>query len=240
VVPRSRPLGFAPIALDFVRSHGEIESIAVTVNAALSDAGMVLRVLRGNPYGPELTSDDFAQGREVVFEKQLRMRNLPSSMIPSHVAADRGSFAVSTWSGTLLPDDWAGGCQKTLYSVTARVSALTDPGFANGSRAGSAWFSCAGYACPVCMYPGLDDPPWQDGEPSHEVCPSCGTQFGRDDGIDDPTNTGIYPELRRRWDGAGQPWSSTDTPQPDDWPPHEWYPPPPRPRTYPRSARRAR
>jgi hypothetical protein len=230
---RSRPLGFTPIALDFVRNDGEITSVAVTVNASLGDTAMLLRVLRGNPHGPERTSDDFAQGRDVVFEKQLPMRNIPSSMIPSQAEGDRGSFALSTWSGTLFPHDWIGGCQKALYSVTAWVSALTDPGFADGNRTGSAWFSCAGYVCPVCMYPGLGDPPWQDGEPSHEICPSCGTQFGRDDGIDDPTNTPVYLKLRERWDAAGKPWYSTDTPQPADWPPHEWYPPPPRPRGRP-------
>ena len=56
---------------------------------------MLLRVLRGNPYGPERASDDFAQGRDVVFEKQLPMRNIPSSMIPSQDERDRGSFALS-------------------------------------------------------------------------------------------------------------------------------------------------
>ena len=39
----------------------------------------------------------------------------------------------------------------------------------------------ATHTCPVCGYAGLDDPPWQGGAPSDEICPSCGTHFGYDD-----------------------------------------------------------
>jgi len=63
------------------------------------------------------------------------------------------------------------------------------------------------YTCPVCEYTKLEVPP-----ENHEICPSCGTEFGFDDF--DTT----HEMLRFDWICQGKPWWSTaippDKPQP--------------------------
>jgi len=51
------------------------------------------------------------------------------------------------------------------------------------------------YACPVCRYLEMPDPPRD-----YNICPCCGTEFGNDDV--DCTHT----ELREQWTHAGAPW----------------------------------
>jgi hypothetical protein len=78
------------------------------------------------------------------------------------------------------------------------------------------------YACPVCGHPGLTSkpyerwpppadgpltPPYEEtlGQPSYEVCPRCGFEFGNDDnpGTSDPVS---FEEYRRQWERRGRPW----------------------------------
>jgi hypothetical protein len=118
--PRSRPLGFMPITLHFTHGAQGIESIDVTVNAPSRDATMRLQVLRGNPYGPD-------SGRQVVFQEQASMTN-----IGSPAEGPIGTVALSTWSGSLSPSDWDGGCRNALYAIQVQV----------GMTALSRWFPC--------------------------------------------------------------------------------------------------
>lgn len=70
------------------------------------------------------------------------------------------------------------------------------------------------YTCPVCGYPGLDEPPYTYADisgPSYEICPSCGTEYGYDD---DETS---HQELREKWLAAGPVWYSKSRPQPEGW-----------------------
>jgi hypothetical protein len=70
------------------------------------------------------------------------------------------------------------------------------------------------YACPVCGYPKLSEPPRSpSGGGSYEICPSCGFQFGVDD--DDRGQT--YEQAREAWVGAGSPWASKGIPIPKGW-----------------------
>ena len=72
------------------------------------------------------------------------------------------------------------------------------------------------YVCPVCGYPDLIDAPRsQKGGGSHEICPSCGFQFGWTDDCEGFT----YVEWREQWQAMGMPWSSRGIPQPPDWNP---------------------
>jgi hypothetical protein len=73
------------------------------------------------------------------------------------------------------------------------------------------------YLCRVCGYP-MDEPPWDCGIGSQEICPSCGIQFGYDDARTD-LHPRIYHERRERWVTGGMQWCST-TPPPDGWDPH--------------------
>jgi ribosomal protein L11 methyltransferase len=58
------------------------------------------------------------------------------------------------------------------------------------------------------------------GAGSHQICESCGTQFGYDDATPGGTEGRIrrHAELRARWIAAGMPWTSW-RPIPEDWDP---------------------
>ena len=66
------------------------------------------------------------------------------------------------------------------------------------------------YTCPVCGYPELEDPP-----ENHEICPSCGTQFGYHD------FTRSHAELRARWLERGAAWHSRVDPPPPNRNPYQ-------------------
>lgn len=220
-------MGFEGLELDFARDGKTVSLITVTLTAPYRDAKAHLRVMRGNPFGGFAGAPTL--DRHVVFQTHVRMKNIAS---PDE--GPPGAVALSTWSGTLIPSGWDGGCQKALYTVHAAMRPVILPPYAAGIDVGSPWFSCAGYVCPVCGWPGLDEPPWAGDVPSNEICPSCGTQFGHHDkvGADEAERAPIYYDLHQRWESAGRPWYSTSEPQPPEWPPR--LPDPrlrPRPRT---------
>jgi hypothetical protein len=206
-------VGFEALELDFARDGTTVSAIAVTLNAPFRDAKAHLRVMRGNPFGGD--SDAPTLDRHVVFQTHMRMKN-----IVSPEQGPPGAAALSTWSGTLTPGDWHGGCQKALYQVCAAMRPVILPPYAAGIGVGSPWFSCAGHVCPVCGWPGLGEAPWAGEVPSNEICPSCGTQFGHHDkaGTDEAERAPVYWELGQRWQRAGRPYYSTGEPQPPEWP----------------------
>jgi hypothetical protein len=72
--------------------------------------------------------------------------------------------------------------------------------------------------CPVCGFPDLHDPAWDGDEPSFEICLSCGTQFGYEDGTRDlESREERQLQLRARWVAAGYPWASIALPAPAGW-----------------------
>lgn len=67
------------------------------------------------------------------------------------------------------------------------------------------------HVCPVCFYRWMDNEPIaQDGAATHEICTSCGTHFGYDDGLG-------YEKLQRYWIKKGMPWFSLLTKEPYTW-----------------------
>jgi hypothetical protein len=76
--------------------------------------------------------------------------------------------------------------------------------------------------CPVCGYDNRFAP-WEDDSPSHEICASCGIEFGYDDipegGGLEGTREEIYAFWRERWIGEGMQWFSSGTPIPPGWDP---------------------
>ena len=81
----------------------------------------------------------------------------------------------------------------------------------------------AEYVCPCCGYPGLDVPPYANmppppwpyhpdppycvhyGDPSYDVCPCCGFEFGNDD--DPGTAPGVtFDHYRNEWIAQGYHW----------------------------------
>lgn len=68
------------------------------------------------------------------------------------------------------------------------------------------------YACPVCGYAGLTEPPYDRfGCASFDICACCGTEFGYDD------SATSHEELRRAWIDAGALWYSKASQPPSDW-----------------------
>lgn len=61
--------------------------------------------------------------------------------------------------------------------------------------------------CRVCGYEPTDAPWGPDGtDPSWEICPCCGVEFG----YEDATASGVV-RFREQWLGAGAPWSDAAT-----------------------------
>jgi len=61
----------------------------------------------------------------------------------------------------------------------------------------------AGFICPVCGFNKLLEPPFgPSGEPSHEICPCCGFEFG----FDDIAGASPGENYRLQWLNAGAAW----------------------------------
>ena len=76
--------------------------------------------------------------------------------------------------------------------------------------------------CPVCGFDGLGQPAWINDAPSFEICPSCGTEFGYDDGGRvGEVRAARQRELREAWKAAGCPWWSQNRLPLTGWDPHE-------------------
>lgn len=70
------------------------------------------------------------------------------------------------------------------------------------------------HTCPVCGWPKLHESPRNEsGGASHELCPSCGFEFGFDD--DDQGLT--YEQARARWISTGMKWWSPSRKAPQHW-----------------------
>jgi hypothetical protein len=72
------------------------------------------------------------------------------------------------------------------------------------------------YTCPVCGYPGLDNPPRSFGVSSvFEICSSCGFEFGYTDDALGYT----FAQWREKWIDEGMPWSDPGISPPTGWDP---------------------
>lgn len=77
------------------------------------------------------------------------------------------------------------------------------------------------YFCPVCGYPGFDEPPYMENEAgSFAICPCCFTEFGYDDGGRQGQDLQLWIlEARNTWIKQGMRWSSSSSRPPEDWDP---------------------
>lgn len=69
------------------------------------------------------------------------------------------------------------------------------------------------YICPVCGYDKLDEKPYNiAGEPSFEICPCCGFEYGYDD-----MNSGFtFESYKDKWVCNGAKWVDKKQ-QPKEW-----------------------
>lgn len=59
------------------------------------------------------------------------------------------------------------------------------------------------YICPVCGFNKLNELPFdKNGEPSHEICPCCGFEFG----FNEVHGAGGFNVFRVRWIQSGAKW----------------------------------
>lgn len=66
------------------------------------------------------------------------------------------------------------------------------------------------YTCPACGYPALQEAPYVGREPSYEICPSCGFQFG----FTDDAQGHSAESWRVLWVERGMSWASAATEEP--------------------------
>ena len=71
------------------------------------------------------------------------------------------------------------------------------------------------YTCPVCGYPGLDEPAYSGAVASHEICPGCGFEFS---GLADAAAQEAW---RQQWIAGGMTWwaQAAGRPAPANWDP---------------------
>ena len=131
--PFGEPPHFSPIAFSLTRSGGEVTSMDVTVNAATLGGTALLQVVRGTWDGNLPSTDG-----QVVYEEEVPMTNIASP----EIGHPPGTEALSTWSGTLSPSDWHGGCQSVPYWLAVKVSPAKPTREAGGESAQSGFFNC--------------------------------------------------------------------------------------------------
>jgi hypothetical protein len=162
--------------------------------------GDITRALRD--FGPGVTRIDAYHSRPAG------TRRIEVSVLvrPGTACVVRSAFGVAPDRPRLLQVNTA-GLRQVLED------ALSDPG--GDLRSDVTRQAAPHYRCPVCGYPGLDEPPrTEESGPSYEICPSCGFEFGV---TDDDRGIG-YEQWRREWIAGGMRWWSR-RPVPAGWDP---------------------
>ena len=124
-----------PMSITYSSNGGTLSSVAVSLNPNLANATVQMQVLHSDASS---AAEVKAASAQVVYQNQVATS-----------APAASSFGLSTWSGTLSPSNWSGGCQAGFYQIKWLA---VGPGtsFANASAAPSSetgaseWFSCSG------------------------------------------------------------------------------------------------
>jgi hypothetical protein len=128
---------FNPLELQFKHNGGRLTSIDATVNAATLGGTVRVRVVQG-------VIDETHAGK-IVFQESA-----PMTDVTSPVSGPPGLELLSTWSGTLSPADWQGGCGNGPYEITVQVIPRVNPTNPNGpppngESVESGSFSCSSW-----------------------------------------------------------------------------------------------
>ncbi len=77
------------------------------------------------------------------------------------------------------------------------------------------------YLCPVCGFPGFDEPTHdEEWRGKHDICSSCGCQFGYTDAAPDAEGTqSEHVIIRKLWIDEGMPWRGSPDEKPIGWDP---------------------
>lgn len=112
-------MALAPFSLTPHTSSGELSSIDVTLRSTRSDNTLEVKVVDASNH--------------VVYSEQVTPTVSDSSMQDATHAS---------WTGSLTPGDWTGGCQAGLYRVEYTFGPDTDSGATD-------WFRCTGIVGPT-------------------------------------------------------------------------------------------
>jgi len=111
--------GKAGMSVKYNRSGRKLKSVHITVNPTFPNAKIHIEVLRsGGSSGSTSTA-----GETVVYKKQVSAKNTPAG-------------TTSTWSGTLAPSDWDGGCRPGVYWIYENAVS-TSASLTNGNNTDS-------------------------------------------------------------------------------------------------------
>lgn len=108
-------MALAPFSLTPHVASGELASLDVTLRSTRPDNTLDVKVVRQD-------------GSEVVFTEQVAPTVYDSAMQDATHAS---------WSGTLTPSEWTGGCQSGLYRIEYAFGPDSDTGTTD-------WFACTG------------------------------------------------------------------------------------------------
>ena len=116
-----------PLTTEFTDGGNEYTSIDASLLSMSSATTLELRVVRSDASD---VADADSAANTVVFDEQV-------SMNADDANPEDGPY--STWSGTLTPSEWNGGCQQALYRIEYH--------FGDSELYGSSgWFQCSGPA----------------------------------------------------------------------------------------------
>ena len=119
----SNKISLNPLTTEFTASGDEYTSIDVSLLSPTSETTLNIGVVRSE--ASDVAEADSAP-YEVVFGEQVAMTD-----------GSNPEDTYTTWSGTLTPSEWTGGCQQGLYRI--------DYDFGTEDTAGSSgWFQCSG------------------------------------------------------------------------------------------------
>lgn len=118
-------IGLNPLSTNFTADGNQYTAIDVSLLSMAGDQPVTVRVVRSS--ASDVADADTASN-DVVFEEHVATTTDNSN-------PEDGS--LSTWSGTLKPSEWTGGCQEALYRIEYTFGS-------SGIDSSSAWFQCSG------------------------------------------------------------------------------------------------
>jgi hypothetical protein len=120
----SGKISLNPLSTEFTAAGAAYDSIDVSLLSVDNATALELRVVRSDAAD---VADADSAASTVVFDDQVSMSDDGNP--------EDGSY--TTWSGTLTPSEWNGGCQEALYRIEYH--------FADSDLYGSSgWFQCSG------------------------------------------------------------------------------------------------
>jgi hypothetical protein len=117
-------MALAPVTMDTNYDNGELTSIDLTLRSVHPETTLDVKVVRSDA---AQATDAGNASSQVVFDEQESPTVLDTTMQDATHA---------TWSGTLTPSDWSGGCQTGLYRIEYSFGPEADSGSTD-------WFRCS-------------------------------------------------------------------------------------------------